>query len=194
MRRVLTNKLALFLRGCVLAAMGAAMPFMAQAANSNQTTAVIMVPGIWVDPDGCEHWVMDDGWEGFMSPVIMPDGRPVCGRDPNGPVACGIVTADRFLATDSAALSAQAVAGLRQFFRADRARVFVIEGHTDSRASDAYNLELSKRRALAVAQIAQSEGVKVKGIRGMGERAPRATNATAAGRAMNRRVEILCVR
>ena len=20
------------------------------------------VPGIWIDPDGCEHWVMDDGW------------------------------------------------------------------------------------------------------------------------------------
>lgn len=24
------------------------------------------IPTIWVDPDGCEHWVMDDGAEGFM--------------------------------------------------------------------------------------------------------------------------------
>ncbi|PWJ10352.1 hypothetical protein SAMN05421539_12431 [Jannaschia seohaensis] len=35
-------------------------------------------PTIWVDPDGCEHWVMDDGAEGFMTPHLMPNGRPVC--------------------------------------------------------------------------------------------------------------------
>ncbi len=29
---------------------------------------------IWVDPDGCEHWVMDDGAEGYMSPHITPEG------------------------------------------------------------------------------------------------------------------------
>lgn len=37
----------------------------------------VYVPGIWVDPDGCEHWVMDDGAEGYMTPNIRPDGRPV---------------------------------------------------------------------------------------------------------------------
>lgn len=36
------------------------------------------VPGIWVDPDGCEHWVMDDGFEGFMTPHVTRDGKPVC--------------------------------------------------------------------------------------------------------------------
>ena len=24
-------------------------------------------PTIWIDPDGCQHWVMDDGFEGFMT-------------------------------------------------------------------------------------------------------------------------------
>ena len=35
-------------------------------------------PTIWVDPDGCEHWVLDDGFEGFMSPHLDRHGRPVC--------------------------------------------------------------------------------------------------------------------
>ena len=33
---------------------------------------------IWVDPKGCEHWVIDDGVEGYMSPALLPDGRPDC--------------------------------------------------------------------------------------------------------------------
>ena len=35
-------------------------------------------PTIWVDPDGCEHWVMDDGWEGFMSLKVDRNGKPTC--------------------------------------------------------------------------------------------------------------------
>lgn len=35
-------------------------------------------PTIWVDPDGCEHWVFDDGFEGYMTPHVRRDGRPVC--------------------------------------------------------------------------------------------------------------------
>ncbi len=37
-------------------------------------------PTIWTDPDGCEHWVMDDGAEGFMTPHVTAHGRPVCNR------------------------------------------------------------------------------------------------------------------
>lgn len=33
---------------------------------------------IWVDPDGCKHWVVDDGAEGYMSPVLNLDGTPDC--------------------------------------------------------------------------------------------------------------------
>ena len=33
---------------------------------------------IWVDPDGCKHWVIDDGIEGYMSPVLNLDGTPDC--------------------------------------------------------------------------------------------------------------------
>lgn len=40
----------------------------------------IYKPGIWVDPDGCQHWVMDDGVEGYMAPRLNRDGYPVCGQ------------------------------------------------------------------------------------------------------------------
>ena len=33
---------------------------------------------IWIDPDGCKHWVVDDGLEGYMSPVLNVDGTPDC--------------------------------------------------------------------------------------------------------------------
>ena len=33
---------------------------------------------VWVDPDGCKHWVIDDGVEGYMSPVLDMDGKPEC--------------------------------------------------------------------------------------------------------------------
>jgi len=37
-----------------------------------------LVAGIWVDQDGCDHWIVDDGIEGYLSARLTPDGRPVC--------------------------------------------------------------------------------------------------------------------
>jgi len=34
--------------------------------------------GIWIDPNGCDHWIIDDGVEGYLSPRLDPRGRPVC--------------------------------------------------------------------------------------------------------------------
>lgn len=34
--------------------------------------------GIWVDPHGCDHWIIDDGVEGYLSARLGPDGKPVC--------------------------------------------------------------------------------------------------------------------
>ena len=34
--------------------------------------------GIWIDPNGCDHWIIDDGVEGYLSPRLNPDGTPVC--------------------------------------------------------------------------------------------------------------------
>ena len=34
--------------------------------------------GIWIDPIGCHHWIIDDGVEGYMDARRYLDGRPVC--------------------------------------------------------------------------------------------------------------------
>ena len=34
--------------------------------------------GIWVDPNGCDHWIIDDGFEGYLSQRLDPYGKPVC--------------------------------------------------------------------------------------------------------------------
>lgn len=67
-----------------------------------------------------------------------------------------------------------------------------VAGHTDSTGSDQYNLELSQRRASAVAQVLIGDGVMPVRIDtvGYGETRPISSNATAAGRQANRRVEL----
>ena len=37
-----------------------------------------MKAGIWVDPNGCDHWIIDDGLEGYLSARLDPYGKPVC--------------------------------------------------------------------------------------------------------------------
>ncbi|MGJ5618420.1 OmpA family protein [Sulfitobacter sp. MF3-043] len=150
----------------------------------------VYIPTIWVDPDGCEHWVMDDGSEGYMTPHTTRQGIPVCRR---GNI-CGVMNSDQFFATNSYRVHGQAKARLAQFFQKTRANSYIITGHTDSRASDEYNMRLSYNRANAVAAIAASTGARIADVRGYGERQPAASNRTAAGMAKNRRVEIICIR
>jgi outer membrane protein OmpA-like peptidoglycan-associated protein len=67
-----------------------------------------------------------------------------------------------------------------------------VSGHTDSTGDDRYNLDLSQRRANAVAYVLQQNGVMSQRmyVQGFGEQYPAASNATVPGRARNRRVEI----
>jgi len=68
----------------------------------------------------------------------------------------------------------------------------LIVGHTDSVGTDAYNLDLSQRRAQAASAYLQSLGVPAARLRtvGKGESEPIQPNDTEDGRARNRRVEI----
>ncbi len=183
-----------------LAGISAAAPAFADVAGqkspfiSTQNTRTIQgeqyIPGIWIDPDGCQHWVMDDGVEGYMSPRTDRKGIPVCNR---GNV-CGVMNSDQFFATDSHRISSSGKQRLAQFFNNASATAYIIAGHTDSRASDSYNMKLSYNRAMAVAQVARSTGANISDVRGFGERQPVASNATSTGMAKNRRVEIICIR
>jgi outer membrane protein OmpA-like peptidoglycan-associated protein len=69
----------------------------------------------------------------------------------------------------------------------------IIEGHTDSRGTDAFNQDLSFRRATAVRDYLVGRNVVSERIRvqGFGKTKPIGDNNTAEGRAMNRRVEIV---
>jgi len=67
-----------------------------------------------------------------------------------------------------------------------------VEGHTDSKGSNEYNMDLSNRRALAVKNLVVQRGIADGrlDVVGYGETLPVATNDTEAGRQKNRRVEI----
>jgi outer membrane protein OmpA-like peptidoglycan-associated protein len=85
------------------------------------------------------------------------------------------------------------LARLAEFLAANPERPVLIEGHTDSTGSAQYNLQLSEARAAAVESALVQQGVPPGRVatRAFGESAPVASNATAAGRQQNRRVEIV---
>lgn len=71
----------------------------------------------------------------------------------------------------------------------------VVAGHTDSVGSESTNQRLSEQRAQSVSAYLKSRGIKSVRLEtvGFGERSPIASNATAAGKELNRRVEITLV-
>jgi outer membrane protein OmpA-like peptidoglycan-associated protein len=97
--------------------------------------------------------------------------------------------------TDSAALRPGAIdklQALAAYLRGNGRVRIAIDGYTDSRGSDAHNLDLSMRRAEAIRGALDGLGVTRARfrVRGHGEKDPVASNATAAGMRLNRRVEI----
>lgn len=68
-----------------------------------------------------------------------------------------------------------------------------VDGHTDASGKEAYNEQLSVRRARSVAKVLTTVGMKEENIqlRGLGSSVPVATNTTTAGRTENRRVAIV---
>ena len=87
-----------------------------------------------------------------------------------------------------------AIRDLGEQIKAKGAQVVDIDvlGHTDSVGPEEYNQGLSERRATAVKEFMVSEGIDagIIDVSGQGEMNPVADNATAEGRAKNRRVEI----
>lgn len=87
----------------------------------------------------------------------------------------------------------QILDAIKQLPKSGQIRIF---GHADARASNEYNKELSAERANAVKDWLQNKGgiaADRLSIEAMGETAPRATNETAMGRQLNRRVAIVVV-
>jgi outer membrane protein OmpA-like peptidoglycan-associated protein len=106
------------------------------------------------------------------------------------------LTSDILFDLDSAALRPESRQTLRDlattFARYSDINNIEVEGHTDSSGTNQYNNSLSQRRAASVRGYLVDQGVPSNRViaRGYGEEQPKASNNTAEGRQLNRRVEI----
>jgi OOP family OmpA-OmpF porin len=148
-------------------------------------------PGAKVDEKGCE---LDSDADGVV------DSQDKCPDTPKGDrvdaVGCsfkdeirlpGVVfeTNKADLLPESIPVLEGAIATLKRYPELG----VEVAGHTDSRGSDAYNLDLSARRAATVLKFLKDGGVtNTITSRGYGERQPIASNSTDVGRQQNRRV------
>lgn len=117
-----------------------------------------------------------------------------------------ILAADTLFAFDSATISPGAVDNLRRtadLVRQGGGGAIKVVGHTDGRGDDAYNDQLSRRRAQAVADWLRGDGGHAERsfeVEGRGKHEPAAPNAKPdgsddpEGRARNRRVEVVIPR
>ncbi|MDY7117257.1 OmpA family protein [Halomonas sp. SSL-5] len=133
-----------------------------------------------------------DAPEPVAEPAPMPEPEP----EPEPVFEPVTLSSDVTFAFDSAELRPGAASELNEVASTlnnnPEVRV-TIAGHTDAVGSNEYNLNLSQERADSVASYLMSQGVAGNRMRtvGYGEERPVATNETDAGRAMNRRVEIM---
>jgi len=149
--------------------------------------------GVTVESNGCG---IDSDGDG------VPDHLDQCPKTPLGTVVytdgCAIVIVALegvHFNSDSAVLTSEAKSildGALAAIKANLSSQLSVEGHTDSRASDSYNLDLSQRRAQSVVDYLVSKGVSSSRLSpvGKGESSPIASNDTREGRHQNRRVEI----
>jgi len=124
-------------------------------------------------------------YNGYMDDDGCPDTRPIeekfVLRGVNFESGSAALTPDSYAVLDQVVKSLKAYPEVR----------VEIAGHTDNVGKDDYNLGLSQRRADSVKQYLVNAGIAADRIvaRGYGESSPIAPNATAAGRAENRRIE-----
>jgi len=107
-----------------------------------------------------------------------------------------ITLSDVLFDTDQAQLKSGGMRGVQKLagvLKEYPQRNVLVEGFTDSTGSDSHNQDLSDRRAKAVRTALLDTGIGADRItnRGYGETFPVASNATASGRQLNRRVEIV---
>ncbi|MAB65537.1 MAG: hypothetical protein CL662_01735 [Bacteroidetes bacterium] len=106
-----------------------------------------------------------------------------------------VIFKNLLFATNSANIDATSLDDLDELIKImsdDEDLRLSIEGHTDNRGNNEYNLELSRLRAEAVKQYLVNGGISASRINavGYGETRPITTNETANGRLKNRRVEL----
>lgn len=152
-----------------------------------------------VAPDGSLRGVRSSNGAPFRlyaTPAAPKGTRSGC-ESPLVTLGCGSIIHGITFDFDSAVIRSDADAVLVALYdglKNDRAASIRIEGHTSSEGSGAYNQSLSERRARAVVADLTRRGIAASRLSavGVGEVRPIAGNADENGRALNRRVEIVC--
>jgi hypothetical protein len=152
-----------------------------------------------VGPDGGVLGVRSTNGGPFRLQTLPanPSGAGGCAEPAPPVLGCGSVIHGITFGFDSAEIrpdSEPVLAALYDGLRADSSAAIVIEGHTSSEGSDAYNQRLSERRAEAVVADLVARGLPKNrvGATGLGEGRPIAPNTDESGRSLNRRVEVHC--
>ena len=153
-----------------------------------------------VMPDGMLRGVRSSNGGPFRladTPVARAGTTTDCSDDPKPELGCGSIIHGINFDYDSATIRPDAAPVLQELFEGLSSASdgsIVIEGHTSSEGADAYNLDLSERRAQAVVDELVRRGIDSSRLSaaGKGESQPIAPNDGEAGRSINRRVEIKC--
>ena len=177
------------------------------------------IPQMWVDGFNYRYFAgrkLDAGRETYASVIVSENNRDIyaqlvvaeLGAMENKMVdaavmAKGLRETGRialygiYFDTDRAEVKPESRPTLEQIAKLLTAQVALsvfIVGHTDNQGPFAYNLDLSRRRAEAIAaELVKNYGIGAPRLRtaGVGLLAPVGSNATEAGRALNRRVELV---
>jgi OmpA-OmpF porin, OOP family len=167
-----------------------------EAARSRLTLDAAKAVGVGV--------AIDDRLEVAAPAQAPPSALPSAGAAPVSPEAAAQQGKLRALLEGraiefergSAQLTSQGKALLDEIgavIQSERATRIEIQGHTDARGQAEANVKLSEDRALATLEYLAGKGVAPERLsaHGYGSRSPVADNATAEGRARNRRIEFL---
>lgn len=128
----------------------------------------------------------------------VPDHRDRCPDTPRGATVdefgCWVIEGVLF-DTDKSVIRSDAkhvLDAAAEVLRNDPSIYVTVEGHTDSRASDSYNLSLSQRRAESVKEALMQRGIGENRLhpKGFGESRPRVPNTSSGNMQLNRRVEL----
>lgn len=154
----------------------------------------------WQNGDGTLQWRNGDGtlcWrDSSWTPATAAKG---CDGwiAPKAAVSTSKITlqADTLFDFDKSTIKPEGIAALDvvlQDIKGVKLEVLVAVGNTDSIGTDAYNLALGQRRASAVKAYLVSKGIPADRVytESKGKTNPIASNATAGGRALNRRVDL----
>jgi len=151
--------------------------------------------GVWY-----ENGALAGEWSGHRAEV-----EAGCAVERGGGLARRLATQGRavlygiYFDSDSATIKPESQGTLDELLavlNAEPALRLQVGGHTDATNTDAYNLQLSQRRAEAVVAWLTAHGVAPGRLtsKGFGKTQPVADNSTATGRALNRRVEVAALK